>query len=325
MNALRDDSRREDQAALWAAKLDGGSLSGTDRADLDAWLARDPQNRTLLTQYCQFSADLEEQLPLLVAAGAAVISAEDARPRRHRHRRWWIASTLAAAAAIVIAVYQFQPAAVRNVATSVAERQTVKLQDGSVVDLNARTSLAVDFSGRERHVRMAEGEAFFTVAKDKSQPFIIETPAGAVRVTGTVFDVHAESPENLTVTVVEGSVQVNPTGAAAWSLKPNEQLTVASTRISCHHLDATQLENELAWRHGEAVFDGTSLREALAQFAYYHGCSIITAPSVASLRVSGRYRLDDLDGFLADITSVMPVRTSREASGAVVVTPRTGS
>ena len=64
------DPASEEQAALWAARLDGASLTATDRAALDAWLAEDAAHRALLSRYCQFSADLEQQLPLLVAAGA---------------------------------------------------------------------------------------------------------------------------------------------------------------------------------------------------------------------------------------------------------------
>ena len=35
----------EDEASLWAARLDGGELSESDRADLEGWLAGDPGRR----------------------------------------------------------------------------------------------------------------------------------------------------------------------------------------------------------------------------------------------------------------------------------------
>ncbi len=40
-------------------------LSAVHRIALDAWLAENPAHRALLSHYCQFSADLEQQLPLL--------------------------------------------------------------------------------------------------------------------------------------------------------------------------------------------------------------------------------------------------------------------
>ena len=333
MNPSRHNSSAEDEAALWAAKIDGASLNSTDRAALDAWLARDPRHRVLLSEYCQFSADLELQLPALVIGGAVAMPPEQPVPtRRRRAPVIWLATTLAAAAAVAVAVWT--PHATRQtetVATSVAQRKTLQLVDGSVVELNARTSLLVDLTGRERHIRMADGEAFFTVAKDKSRPFIIDTPSGSVRVTGTVFDVHAETSADLAVTVVEGSVQVTPGRSAGGSSGPvtltaNDQL-LASTDHPCavRKLSDSELDDALAWRRGEAVFDGTPLEAALGRFARYHGCTITVAPQVAKLGVGGRYRLDNLDGFLNDIESFLPVRVSRDSSGAINVTARTGS
>jgi transmembrane sensor len=62
------DSIADEQAALWAARLDGDTLDSAQRAELDAWLAQKPHHRALLSRYCQFSADLEEQIPALVSA-----------------------------------------------------------------------------------------------------------------------------------------------------------------------------------------------------------------------------------------------------------------
>jgi transmembrane sensor len=57
------DSVADEQAALWAARLDGDVLDGNMRAELDEWLAQKSTHRALLSQYCEFGADLEEQIP----------------------------------------------------------------------------------------------------------------------------------------------------------------------------------------------------------------------------------------------------------------------
>jgi hypothetical protein len=74
------DSEAEEQASLWAARLEGGTLSAVDRDALDAWLNADRSHRPLLSRYCQFSVDLEEQLLALVASGAVTLPAEPAEP-----------------------------------------------------------------------------------------------------------------------------------------------------------------------------------------------------------------------------------------------------
>ena len=75
----------DEQASLWAARLDGSVLSAAERIALDAWLAVDPVHRDLLSQYCQFSADLEQKLPALIEASALDLPPASARRRNSSH------------------------------------------------------------------------------------------------------------------------------------------------------------------------------------------------------------------------------------------------
>src|SRR5688572_11569126 len=61
-------------------------------------------------------------------------------------------------------------------ATQAGQKQDLKLSDGSVVFLNANSTLKYPdkFTGERREVFL-EGEAFFQVAKDPAHPFIIHT------------------------------------------------------------------------------------------------------------------------------------------------------
>lgn len=331
MSTQNLDSNAEDQAALWAARLDGSTLTTADRAELNAWLQEKPEHRALLSEYCQLSADLEEQLPVLVATGGAELPAE--KPKANRSRRVFTvlvgSFSLAAAAALAVAFWPHgRDEAVRNIASTVAHRSSATLPDGTRVELNARTNLVVEQTGSERHVRLASGEAFFSVTKDKSRPFIVETPAGSVRVTGTSFNVRSELPSQLEVTVVEGSVQVRPSNnagsgsSAPYALTPGDHLTTGKDGVSVKTLSAGDLENALAWRQGQIVFDRVPLGDALSRFAHYHGIGISATADVAALNVGGRYSLDDLDGFFSAIEEILPVNISHDSSGTFRVSHR---
>ncbi len=327
----RHDSAVEDQAAFWAARLDGDVLDADQRAELDAWLAKSPEHRALLSEYCQFSADLEGKVQALVGAGAIALPAHRENSARKRWAFPRIASVALAAAAMVavmIWVNHTTPA-VENVATSVAQRLAHTLADGTRIELNADTSLRFENSKDERRVRLSRGEALFAVAKNASRPFIVETPSGSVRVTGTTFNVRTDnSAIALEVTVVEGSVEVRPSApsdaraARPYSLKAGDQLAAGAIGVVVRELEAGTLEDALAWREGHIVFDDVPLHEVAARLARHHGRRIAVDPAVAGLGVGGRYGLDDYEGFLATLEVALPVVAHRELSGAVVIGPR---
>jgi transmembrane sensor len=325
------DPATEEQAALWAARLDGSVLSAADRTALDEWLAGDPARRALLSHYCQFSADLEQQLPLI--AGIRELSAEIPAPKTAQPLPWlrrplMAGAMLTAAAAVALVFWTARPRAQReNIATPVAQRQSLTLADGTRVELNALTSLQVEIDGKGRRVRLASGEAFFAVHKDSTRLFTVETPAGSVRVTGTQFDVRTETATALEVTVLEGSVQARPgkPGGAdrpPVALAAGDRLSARDGEASVQTLSAGAIDDALAWRQGQIVFKDVPLREALARFGRYHGRSITATPEAAGLGVGGRFSLDDLDGFLAFIEESQPVKVTHNLNGTVLVTRR---
>ena len=315
----------EEQAALWAARLDGSTLSDTDRASLDLWLKADPAHRLLLTTYCQFSADLEQQLPLLAGIKDELADVSTTPKIAQLHpwlRRPVLAGVaLIAAAAVAVVLWRDQPQnQFKHLSTPVAQRTEVTLDDGTHVELNAQTTLVVEFKAGERRVRLASGEAFFHVSKDADRPFFVETPAGSVRVTGTQFNVLTDASSHFEVTVLEGSVQVRPgTDQATRSLSAGEQLVRSAGHVGVQSLPPGALDGVLAWRQGQVIFNGTPLRDALATFARYHGRTLTASDGAALQRVGGRRSLDDLDGFLGALEGALPVRVIRESDGSIRV------
>jgi transmembrane sensor len=316
----------EDEAALWAARLDGSVLSADDRIALDAWLAEDPAHRTLLSGYCQFSADLEQHLPLLEGIRDQVAELGKKAPAPALPSPWlrwpvWAGVTLAAAAAVAFIFLRPGETQFESFTTPVAQRQALTLADGTMVELNAHTNLQVEIDRANRHVRLASGQAFFTVRKNPAKPFVVETPAGTVRVTGTAFDVRADLGL-LEVTVEEGSVQVSPAAATApTQLTAGSQLTVGAAGTEVRSLPPRELSNALAWRRGQIFFKGVRLDEALARFSRHHGRSLTAAPGAAGLSVGGMFSLDDLEGFLTSMEFMYHVQVKRDPDGAVRVNP----
>lgn len=247
--------------------------------------------------------------------------------RRKRRRRRVVGAAGTAALTCLVLVFWVLPLWRHTavLATSGAEQRTLVLEDGSCVELNARTRLHTDFRYGRRVVRLEQGEAFFAVAKDAAHPFRVETSAGTVRVTGTQFGVRLVTGACAEVTLCEGAVLATPArpsrADAALALAPGQQATLSDGEAFRRTLSAAQLEHALAWRTGRVEFDGDALGEAVRRFAAFHGVTITVAPAVASLRLGGSYQLAELGAFFDALEATLPVRVYRH-DGVFAVGPR---
>ena len=106
------------------------------------------------------------------------------------------------------------------------KKATCTLPDGTIIQLNSDSKLRYPekFTDTSRVVEF-EGEAFFTVAKDKKRPFSINSKQVVVRVLGTHFNLRTYPEENKTdVVVEEGRVMFSPkTKKTALILTANQQ------------------------------------------------------------------------------------------------------
>ena len=140
------------------------------------------------------------------------------------------------------------------------------LPDGTKVWLNSASKLKypVAFTGGQRKVFL-EGEAYFKVAKNEKQPFVVKTENMDVRVLGTEFNLKAYADEKwVQATLVRGEVAVF-TGmdkSVRNTLKPEQQ---AEWDIEKGKLDVKTVELDLyiAWKNGQFVFRGQRLTEIM--------------------------------------------------------------
>jgi len=109
-------------------------------------------------------------------------------------------------------------------------RAQVSLTDGTVVTLNAGSTLKYDnhFGIKERVVDL-EGEGYFKVAQATDKPFIVRTPYLNVTALGTEFNVKAYSTDKtIETTLVKGSIKIVPVTGSTGEvtvLMPNQKLT----------------------------------------------------------------------------------------------------
>jgi len=92
-------------------------------------------------------------------------------------------------------------------ATNAGQIEQITMKDGSVITLNANSSVEYKVTEKSREIKL-QGMAHFEVAKNPNAPFVIESNNNKVTVLGTGFDVQSYNGKPLQVTVNHGKVKV---------------------------------------------------------------------------------------------------------------------
>ena len=254
----------------------------------------------------------------------------------------------ATAALLVLATWHYAgkpdttdtPIRTTEVYTPAGQRTKLTLDDGSVVWLNARSTLAYhsDFS-LNRHVVLT-GEAFFEVATNPDKPFTVATRGVNITALGTKFNVNAY-PENdgTQVALIEGSVKVwNDDGQEIW-LQPDQQAHYRSHQPTPQHelpheeiipieeqrdsklsLQPIEHKDYFLWTSGIYSFDNEPLTHVFQKLERYYDVKIQVADtSILDNEFTGKFRQQDgVDMILRIIQHIYPFKIQRKEETIVL-------
>lgn len=250
------------------------------------------------------------------------------------------------------------PVANAQAVAASAGPRLLTLSDGTVVQLNTGGEVIEQFTSAERRVLLASGEAHFAVTKNPARPFVVRAGNLEVRAVGTAFNVNLQSAV-VDVLVTEGVVELQqavgpalvaeplrsardtqngmPTSGRPTTLIANQLAVVslapishASTTSSASPAPATvvvvttataeEIARTLAWQAPLLRLGGATLAELVLEFQRRSGQRVILAdPALASLRVGGRFRADDLDGFTHLLATTLDLEVDHAADGTLVL------
>jgi len=296
-------------AAAWFARMRSDDVSEHERREFQRWLAEKPHHRTVYEHLEILWSDLgahagrQEITTRLHAISARPLRAASHRPPRRRIAAWSVAALLLITTLVTGWVFWSTWRTTSHLyITGIGERRTLLLQDGSHVTLDTDTRLSIAFSPRTRQLTLVHGRAFFHVAKEQERPFLVTTPDGIVRATGTQFSVY-EHNDAVEVTLVEGHVIVTPHNHAnqhsdVIAMRAGQRLLMGKG-YPTPRLEAAQANTVTAWLSGKLVFDDAPLPSAIAEFNRYTTDKIVIGDdSLRSIHVTGVFRTDDYRGFI---------------------------
>jgi transmembrane sensor len=186
-------------------------------------------------------------------------------------------------------------------------RQTVKLSDGSVIVINASSRLRYPqkFTGHKRTVYLDEGEALFTVAKDKTSPFTVYTAKFSTTALGTAFNIRSYQKEHrVSISLIHGKVAVHDLLAtrketADRILLPHHQIVADFSSIKSSSFDdETPITG---WKDGVLSFKDASMAEVLNAIENRFGVSIINNSHDMQWSYTGLFKNEPVEQVLKTI------------------------
>jgi transmembrane sensor len=302
----RTQQRRNRDAADWLLRNGNRNQSSAEQARFREWLKHDPENCRTYRAAERLMGDARQAIQ-----SDPALADIDIRPRS-------VAKPISAAivlAGLATGAFFALDGPLRLQADMIAgtdEMPIRTLEDGSVVQLNASSAIAVDFSPERRVIRLLQGQAFFQVAHAPERPFTVVAGDTKVTALGTAFDVRY-GKDDTEVTVTENAVQVDFVGQRPGTVRVAEGeqavLDYEHKKAAISPVDALVA---LAWTRGQIAVDNAPLSYVVEEMnRHFYGRIVIAGPTLARRRVSGTMRVADTEGSLAFVTKVLGVKVTR--------------
>ena len=197
-----------DAAIAWQLSLDSGAGSAVEREEFAKWHAAHEEHARAWQQLGM----LDQRFS--VASGPARVALLQSREgirRRVRKLGSGIASVLLVIGVGLFAGERYLPLDywLADQRTATGEQRTLRLADGTVINLNTHSALDVRFDEKQRRIVLREGEIRIETGHNDARPFIVETRDGQMRALGTRFLVKRED-HGTRLSVLQSAVAARP-------------------------------------------------------------------------------------------------------------------
>ena len=295
------DFKTLEAAATWYVQLNDGSADEARTRAWQTWLKASPQHAAAWARV----EKLQRQWAMI--APKAALSSLDAARAQRRDVLKILGMLLAVGSGTWLAAGQVPyRSMLAEHRTGFRERRSLRLDDGSQLELNTDTALDIHFDAKQRVIRLHQGEILIQTAKDPEQrPFIVQTEDGSVRALGTRFSVR-QLPEHTRVGVLQSAVEIRPLELIHQPLRleTGQQVTFDSNAIGrVQPLPAAST----AWVQGMLSVDDWRLGDFIEELGRYRPGVLRCTTAVQNLRISGAFRIDDTDTVLENLGKTLPV------------------
>jgi len=296
------------QAAHWHMLMLDPGLSPAEHEACARWRAATPEHERAWQKAQRVQARLG-LLPPQLAMGTLN------RERRQALKQLMVLALIAPAG--YLGYRQVAPAG--DYHTAIGERRRLELADGTVLQLNTRTAVDLDFDEEQRLITLRYGEILVDSGSDphsaRRRPLRVASAQGLMEALGTRFLVRQREGRTQ-LSVFAGAVRVTP---GQQRVEAGQQLLFDGRTPST---TTPAREQDSQWTRGQLIVEEMPLRDFLDELGRYRSGWLRCQDEVAPLLISGAFQLDNTDAILAALPATLPVRVGYRTRYWVTVTPR---
>jgi len=302
----KNEKKLRAQAVDWMLRLQEDPEDAALQERFQQWLNEDPARAVIYQRACRTMGDASHLL------SSDLDFARNAAHKPLARRRNVVAGLLLVLGSSLAFFLADGPMRLQaDAMTGTGQPQSVTLADGSTVELNAESAIAIHLSPSERRITLLRGEAFFQVAADATRPFVVEAGRGTTTALGTAFDINL-TQQGTKVVVTEHAVTVaSEDGGRAHRLQEGEQISYdPDGRLQA--AETVDIDTATAWRQGRIVFDNSSLSSVVEQIdRYIPGRIVIAQSDLADRGISGSLDLSRPEEALDAFANAIGIRITR--------------
>ena len=302
-----------DAAIAWQLSLDSGSP--VEREAFSQWHAAHEEHARAWRQLGM----LDQRFSVANGpARTALLQSRESIRRRVRKLGNGVASVIAVIGLALFAGERYLPLDywLADQRTATGEQRTLRLADGTLLNLNTHSAVDVRFDEKQRRIILQEGEILVETGHGDARPFIVETREGSMRALGTRFLVKRED-EGTRLSVLKSAVAAHPESSPEEQiLREGQQVLMRSNGLG--PIVALNLGAD-AWTRGMLVVDNARLEDLVHELGRYRRGYLGVAPEIADLRITGSFPLNDTDKALSALLPTLPVQIEQHTPWWVTV------
>jgi len=286
--------------------------------NLSAFLAAELQLKLILSpKPFNTSPGLEESLLTSIYQSVA----NGRQKIKIRRQKYFWTGGIAASLLVALFISWFLNSTV-SIHTEFGEQKKITLPDGSVVILNANSTLSYSraYAWKENRTVKLEGEAYFKIKHlnrnaNQIKPgelFKAQTRTIDVQVLGTTFNIR-ERRGMAHVALVEGSVRVSSVKTGQYYLMQPGNVVQVNSRNGLLTVEKQGSLQQSAWTDGRLIVNQTTVDEILRTFEDVYGYQVILDdPALGQKKIDGSISIKSEEGVLFTLSHILNVNIKKQ-------------